>query len=89
MSYALADANFEGGEYYNHALYGPFPPIGLRVCLRASQAVLYRVQHVISKDELMMSIRLFRAGRHFFEEKYRDKIEGECQWAKFMMGREA
>lgn len=87
MSYALGDQGFEAGEFYSHARYSPFPPLALRTALRAGQSVLYRAQSPLSKGELALNIRLWRSGSHFFSEAFRDKVNGECQWARFTAGR--
>lgn len=42
----------------------PFPPLGLRVALRAAQAVVYANQQPLNKAELALAARTFAIGSH-------------------------
>ena len=88
MSYALADnAEFDIGEYFDHAFFSPFPPLQLRVALRAAQSILFSHQKPFPKGGLGYATRLWRRGSQLFMPNYKEKVNAACQWQKFMKGR--
>jgi hypothetical protein len=88
MSYALADnAAFGLGAYFDHGRFSPFPPLPLRVALRAAQAILFSHQKPFPKGGLGYATRLCRRGSGLFLPRYQEKLNDACQWQKFQAGR--
>jgi hypothetical protein len=87
MSFALADPTFEAPTF-DAARYLPFPPLGLRVALRAAQAVVYAHQQPLGKAELALAARTFASGRAFFATHYAERITAEAQFLKFKASRQ-
>jgi hypothetical protein len=87
VSYALTDDAFETGEFFDHAMYMPFPPLALRTALRAGQAILYTAQAPHVKGALGLNTRLWRAGAHLFGPAYREKVNSAAQWERFCESR--
>ena len=83
MSFALADASFETGPYFDAKRFLPYPPLALRVSLRAGQAIAYNAQAPLSRAQLALDNRVFMAGKRFFSDGYVDKIAGAAQQIKF------
>ena len=86
MSFAVADATFEDGPYFDAARFLPFPPLALRVALRAGQAIAYDAQSPLSRAQLALDNRVFMAGAAFFSAAYVAKIRAAAQQIKFNMG---
>jgi hypothetical protein len=86
MSFALSRARFERGAFFSAAML-PFPPLALRVALRAAQAIAYSAQAPLAKHALGLDSRTFRAAKMLFSEAYADKIEGDVQWQRFLKSR--
>jgi hypothetical protein len=86
MSFALSRARFERGAYFSDTML-PFPPLALRVALRAAQAIAYSAQAPLAKHALGLDTRTFRAAKALFSAAYADKIEGDVQWQRFLKSR--
>ena len=86
LSFALAAPGFERGPFFEER-YLPFPPLALRVALRAGQAIAYVAQAPLSRAQLALDARVFSTSRRLFAQHYVERIEGDAQWAKFIMGR--
>ena len=85
MSFALADPAFESGPYFNAAEYLPYPPLALRLSLRAGQGIAYNAQAPLSKAQLALDNRVFMSGARFFSAAYVEKIGAAAQQIKFDM----
>jgi len=83
MSFAMASPSFESGPFFSEQ-YLPFPPLPLRVALRAGQSVAYAFQNPLTKAELALDSRLFSSNKKFFSDSYSDRISGDAQWQKYM-----
>jgi hypothetical protein len=83
MSFAMASPLFEKGPFFSEK-YLPFPPLPLRVALRAGQAVAYAFQNPLTKSELALNTRIFSSNKKYFSETYSERISSDAQWQKFM-----
>jgi hypothetical protein len=77
----VADPLFEKPNF--DARYLPYPPLELRVALRAAQAILYHHQVPLSKADLAMDSRMFYGGASFFSQEFSQRIQSEAQFLKF------
>jgi hypothetical protein len=82
LSWALADGAFES-PIFDAAAFGPFPPLELRIALRAGQALAYAAQAPLSRAQLALDTRLFHAGARFFSDVWRDRIASAAQMELF------
>eukprot|EP01038_Epipyxis_sp_PR26KG_P009736 gene9736-13102_t len=84
LSFALADDSF-CKPFFDSKLYLPFPPLSLRLALRAGQAILYESQIPLTKHQLALDLRTFLQGREYFNEEYILKIMDAAQNIKWML----
>lgn len=82
MSFALADPAFEAPSF-DAARFLPYPPLPLRVGMRAAQAILYNTQVPLSKNQLALNNRIFCNAKGFFTTHYAERIVAEAQYLKF------
>ena len=80
LSFALSHRSFEAGPFFERSAL-PFPPLALRVALRAGQAVAYAAQSPLSRAQLALDARTFSASRRLFRAHYVARIEGDAQGA--------
>ena len=83
LSFAMAAPSFVA-PYFDAALYAPYPPLGLRVSLRAGQAIVYHSQAPVTKNQLALDRRTFARGRDFFSEEYAERVLSDAQMIFFM-----
>jgi hypothetical protein len=83
LSFALSHRSFEAGPFFDRSAL-PFPPLALRVALRAGQAVAYAAQSPLSRAQLALDARTFSASRRLFRANYVTRIEGDAQWLRFL-----
>ena len=88
LSYTLSDSSFEIGEFFSHDRFSPFPPLELRVALRAAVSVLFCRQKPFPKGGLGLAMRLWRCGEHLFEPQFREKINGSGRVERFFEGQD-
>jgi hypothetical protein len=84
LSFALSDAAFTP-PLYDAPAFAPFPPLALRVALRAGQAIAYHAQSPLSRAALALDRRTFASARAYFSEAYVEKVMGDAQniaWAR-------
>jgi hypothetical protein len=84
MSFAYASSLFELGPFFNENML-PYPPLSLRIGLRAGQSIAYHNQQPLNKAQLALDNRIFSSVRNYFNESYVNRIIGDSQWAKFLM----
>eukprot|EP00004_Rigifila_ramosa_P006992 TRINITY_DN1790_c0_g1_i1.p1 TRINITY_DN1790_c0_g1~~TRINITY_DN1790_c0_g1_i1.p1 ORF type:complete len:384 (+),score=97.94 TRINITY_DN1790_c0_g1_i1:54-1154(+) len=86
LSFAFADRSFEA-PFFSSADFLPFPPLALRLGLRAGQAIAYQSQVALSKAQLALETRIFHSQKRFFSADYADKVASAAQFAKFLAAR--
>jgi hypothetical protein len=82
MSFALADPAFERPSF-DAARFLPYPPLPLRVGMRAAQAILYNTQVPLGAAQLALNNRIFCGAKRFFTPHYAERIVAEAQYLKF------
>jgi hypothetical protein len=84
LTLAFADPSFEA-PYFDHSLYGPYPPLGLRLGLIAGQMIQYEHLAPLDKHHLGLYRRIFHSQKRYFLEKYFEKNSSTCQFLAFQM----
>ena len=70
--------------YFDHELYLPCPPIGLRLGLVCGQQIQYAHLNKLEKYELALLNRIFHSQKKYFNSVYYDKICSSSQLQMFM-----
>lgn len=84
LSLAFADPTFEVA-YFDHAMYGPLPPMMLRLGLVAGQQIQYEHLAPLNMELLGIYRRIFHQSKQFFSLIYYEKISNASQFLVFKM----
>ena len=84
LTLAFADPTFEEA-YFDHILYGPLPPLMLRLGLVAGQQIQYEHHAPLEKHTLGLYRRIFHQSKLYFLPTYYEKISSAAQFLVFIM----
>lgn len=82
LSFAVADRAF-APPLFDAGTFTPFPPLALRVALRAGQAIFYHSQAPLSRAQLALDRRAFASGARYFSGEYADRVLSDAQMIAF------